>query len=53
MIIPVTVAAERVIGQESLPEEWKVGKLHIVRQISVLMEGSLEAEIQIDIIKPH
>ncbi len=45
MIIPVTVPAERVIGHKSLPEERKVGTLHIVRQISFVMVGSLEAVI--------
>ncbi len=43
MIIPVTVPAERVIGHESLPAERKVGPLHIVRQIYVVMVGSVEA----------
>ena len=51
MIIPVTVPAERVVGHESLLAERKVGPLHIVRQISVVMVGSVEAEkIRINIM---
>ena len=53
MIIPVTVPAERVTEHESLPAERKVATLHIVRQISVVMVGSVEAvKIRINIM-PH